>query len=172
VQLPIGKYDLKFRLVEESDAPFIISLRTHPLMGKYLSATDASLENQVAWIRGYKQREQQGKEYYFIFTGEREEQLGVMRLYDINGTEATYGSWLIKPGCDEFVAIKTDLFIMEFAKELGIETTLFDVRKENKKVIRFHKIFSTQIKEDDLNIYMMMDKAAVQRKIEFLTSLI
>ena len=62
----IEKYGLKARLVEEQDAAFILSLRTDPKLSRFLHPTENDEEKQRAYIRGYKEREKQGKDYYFI----------------------------------------------------------------------------------------------------------
>jgi hypothetical protein len=56
----IEKYDLRMRLVEESDAEFILSLRTDESLNQFLSKTSTSLSAQIDWIRNYKIREEAG----------------------------------------------------------------------------------------------------------------
>jgi hypothetical protein len=173
MQFPFHKYGLTFRLVEESDAQFILSLRTDKKRARYLSATDDDLQKQTEWIRAYKERENEQKEYYVLFEDDNRQPLGVFRLYDINDENFTSGSWLIKPGCDEFVGLKSDLFVGFLANEiLNLGDCFFDVRKENKKVLRYHKMFAKVIAEDDLNIYFVLDKAAYQKKSDFITNII
>ncbi len=64
-KLPLGfkmnKYGIDVRFVEESDAEFILSLRTDPKLSRYLHATDNDVEKQRQWIRKYKEREAHGK---------------------------------------------------------------------------------------------------------------
>jgi len=173
MQFPVHKYGLIFRLVEESDAAFILSLRTDPKLSKHLSPTENNLEQQVEWIRGYKKREADGREYYFLYTDEQSQPLGLCRLYNIAGNTVTSGSWLSKPGNDELSSIKADLYIaMIIFDELRFEKCFIDIRKENKKVVRYHKMFFTQFDEDEQNIYLYMDKEGYYRKKEFLTSII
>ena len=62
----IERYGLNVRLVEEKDAGFILSLRTNPKLSRYIHNTDDSLDKQRQWIRDYKKRELEGKDYYFI----------------------------------------------------------------------------------------------------------
>jgi hypothetical protein len=173
MQFPFHKYGLTFRLVEESDAQFILSLRTNKERARYLSATDDNLQKQTEWIKAYKQREAERKEYYVLFEDDNRQPLGVFRLYDITDENFTSGSWLIKPGCDEFVGLKSDLFIGFFANEiLKLGDCFFDVRKDNKKVLRYHKMYAKVIDEDELNVYFVMDRAAYEKKSNFLTSII
>lgn len=173
ITLPIKKYGLTFRMVEVSDAAFILGLRTDPKLSRHLSPTDDDLAKQQAWICAYKERETQGLEYYFLFENEDHEPQGVVRLYNFINKTYNSGSWLVKPGSDDFTAIKSDLFISSFAiNELGFEQCLFEVRKANKKVVRFHKMFATLISEDENNLYLIMDKKAYERKYKYLTSII
>ncbi|MCQ6957269.1 GNAT family N-acetyltransferase [Mucilaginibacter aquariorum] len=173
MQFPVHKYGLIFRLVEENDAAFILSLRADPKLSKHLSATDNDLDKQIRWIRQYKQREAEGSEYYFLYTDRQNQPLGVFRLYNIANKTVTSGSWLSKPGNDEFTPIKADLFLTSLIFEnLKFDKCFIDVRKDNKKLVRYHKMFFTVINEDHQNIYMFMDKESYQHKREFLTSII
>ena len=173
IRLPIEKHGLIFRLVEPSDAPFILSLRTDEKLAKHLSKTSINLQDQIAWINSYKTREKKGDEYYFIFETLTNERIGLVRLYDFSGTNYNCGSWLIKQGIDDFAAIKADLFISDFALNvLKLEECLFDVRKQNKKVLRYHKMFSTQIGEDQENIFFHSDRKSFERKKNYLISIL
>lgn len=166
---PRKQYGLWFRMVGEDDAAFILSLRTDPVLAKHLSSTENDLEKQKAWIRKYKEREANGEEYYFLFEDEQHEPQGVVRLYDFNNGTFNCGSWIIKPGADEMTAIKSDIFISTFAiEELMFEKCIFEVRKGNKKVLRFHQKFSRVIGEDELHYYLETDRDAHFKKMDFL----
>lgn len=173
ISLPIIKYGLTFRLVETYDAAFILSLRSNLKLSKHLSPTSNNLENQISWIESYKKREKKEEEYYFIYESLAKESIGVVRLYELSGKKFNCGSWLVKPGIDDFAAIKADLFINEFAfNTLSLEECHFDVRKDNKKVLRYHKMFAKPIAEDDLNIYFLADKNDFERKKTYLISIL
>ncbi|SEO24035.1 Acetyltransferase (GNAT) domain-containing protein [Mucilaginibacter gossypiicola] len=173
MQFPFHKFGLIFRLVEEGDAEFILSLRTDKVHARYLSPTDNDLQKQIDWIREYKKREEKREEFYFLFANEDNEPVGVVRVYDIKDDTYTNGSWIVKPGCDEFISIKSDLFLSEFAAtELKNKRCVFDVRKDNKKALRFHKMFARVTGEDELNYYFTIDEDGAKRKNEFLTSII
>ncbi|AYL97240.1 GNAT family N-acetyltransferase [Mucilaginibacter celer] len=173
IALPAHRYGLIFRLVEEHDAGFILSLRTDPKLSKHVSPVSNDLEAQKAWIRNYKERELLGEEYYFLYTDAEHEPQGVFRLYNIDGDTVTSGSWLAKSGGDELNPIKADLFLTWAIFEgFGFERCLIDVRKDNKKLVRYHKMFFTQTGEDEQNIYMVMHRDGYQRKLKFLTDII
>jgi len=169
VKFPVFKYGLWFRTVEETDAAFILSLRTHKELAKHLSPTDNDLPKQRAWIHDYKAREAQEMEFYLIFGTEITYPCGLIRLYDISADTFTIGSWLTRPGSDEFIAPASDLFSMV----LGFETLkkkkcLFDTRKANKKVVRYHRLFANQVGEDGDNYYFEIDIARYEYKKDFL----
>jgi len=173
VQFPVHQYGLIFRLVEESDARFILDLRTDKKLSQYISPVEDDLDAQVEWIKRYKEREKKGEEYYVLYEDEQHQPQGLVRLYNIKDKTFTSGSWLIRPGSDELTAIKSDLFIICFAfEELKMEECFIDVRKENKKTLKYHKRFLTEINEDELSVYMVLNRAGYQRKKEFLMSII
>ena len=77
--------------VEEFDAQFILDLRTKE-KAKYLSKTDNNLDNQINWIKNYKNREKDGKEFYFVIENKENEKIGLVRAYNIKDNSATSGS--------------------------------------------------------------------------------
>jgi len=173
INFPSTYYGLIFRLVEESDAAFILGLRTDPKLSRYLSPTGGELTAQTEWIRAYKTREALGREYYFLYADAAGKPLGVFRLYDITGKTVTSGSWLASPGNDEFASIKADLFLSKLIfEDLLFDKCLIDVRKANQKMVRYHRLFFKIIREDEQDIYMYMDKDDYLRKYQYLTSIL
>ena len=147
------------RLVEESDAQFILDLRTKE-KAKYLSKTDNNLDNQINWIKNYKIREKDGKEYYFVIENKESERIGLVRAYKIEDDSATSGSWIMLDGVKTEATLEGVLLLYEFILEyLGKEKIFFDVRKDNKKVWRFHKSYgAVQIDEDELDYFFEFSK--------------
>mgnify|MGYP006084254503 CR=1 FL=1 len=150
----LDKYGLSVRLVNQDDAEFIIGLRTNIKLGRFLNFTNNDIKNQKKWIRDYKIREKNGLDYYFIYThnGER---IGVNRIYNINGKTATAGSWVCSPHLPFEIPFITVIIIREiFFDILQLQIDLFDTRKENKKVIRMHKILGAhKIFENENDVY-------------------
>ena len=72
---------INMRLVEVEDAHYILRLRMDE--GKILSPTENSIEKQVKWLRDYKDRETEKKEYYFIIESKNGSRLGTARIYDL-----------------------------------------------------------------------------------------
>ena len=153
-----GKHII-LRFVEESDAQFILDLRTKE-KAKYLSKTDNNLDNQINWIKNYKIREKDGKEYYFVIENKESERIGLVRAYKIEDDSATSGSWIMIDNCPIENVLESNLLIYEFILEyLGKEKIFFDVRKDNKKVWRFHKSYgAVQIDEDELDYFFEFSK--------------
>lgn len=157
--LPVEKFGCVFRLVEPGDAEFIHSLRTHPILSRFVNPTEGGMVEQERWIINYKKREALGAEFYIIstdpLTGSKQ---GVNRIYDLKDNSFELGSWLYLPGNDISKSILGDIF----SKELGYTTLDFDyctfnVRKANKSVVRYHKSYLPEdIGEDDINLYFRL----------------
>ncbi|MCG3713221.1 GNAT family N-acetyltransferase [Aliarcobacter butzleri] len=153
-----GKHVI-LRFVEEFDAQFILDLRTKE-KAKYLSKTDNNLDNQINWIKNYKNREKDGKEFYFVIENKENEKIGLVRAYNIEDNSATSGSWIMLDGVKTEATLEGVLLLYEFILEyLGKEKIFFDVRKDNKKVWRFHKSYgAVQIDEDELDYFFEFSK--------------
>ncbi|OCL92929.1 GNAT family N-acetyltransferase [Arcobacter porcinus] len=157
--LPIEGKHINLRLVEESDAQFILDLRTDK-KAKYLSKTDNNLENQIKWIRNYKEREKENKEFYFLIENKENEKIGLVRAYNIENDSATSGSWIMIDNATIESTLEGVLLLYGFIFEnLEKKKIFFDVRKDNKKVWRFHKSYGAiQIDEDELDYFFEFKK--------------
>lgn len=154
----ITRYGLTLRLVDENDALFIHKLRTDPALGQHLSTTSSDPEDQVRWIRRYKERESDGLEYYFISAAQNGERWGTTRLSEISSSSFELGSWLFDRNAPSGTAIKADIITKEIGFEmLGVKNCTFNVRKENKSVLKYHLLFNPiVVDEDELNIFFML----------------
>ena len=138
----IEKYGLSARFVTEDDAAFVLLLRTDPKLSRFIHPTENDEEKQRAYIRGYKEREMQGSDYYFIFFL-RAEPVGLARIYNIQETTFTFGSWLFKEGLPYWVSIAGAIIAREFAFEgLGKEKEVEadGTHEDNKGVISFSRM--------------------------------
>ena len=132
----ISKYGLHARFVIESDAEFILSLRTNPMLSRFLHSTDNDVEKQKIWIRNYKERERNGTDYYFIYDANGEN-VGVNRIYNMTGDSCTGGSWICSPNVDSVKSIATVLISRDVKFEvLGFKEELFEVQKGNNQVLK------------------------------------
>lgn len=156
---PLTKYGFLYRLVTIDDAEFILNLRNHPTHAMHLSATSNQLEDQVEWIKRYKEREKQGIEFYIIsIDAATNKKLGLNRVYNFNGNEYEIGSWLYEPGLEISASIIGDIVARNFAFDvLNFAACVFSVRKANKSVLRYHKGFKPEItKEDEKDVYFRL----------------
>ncbi|TDP00916.1 GNAT family N-acetyltransferase [Flavobacterium sp. 245] len=157
----INSHGIKLRLVEEIDAEFIVSIRTDFSKSKFISETDVSIEKQREWIRNYKKREKEGEEYYFIAIDENDIKFATYRIYNKKENNIEIGSFVSKPGYDIAInVIKVDIILKAFVfTTLKFDMLNFEVRKENKSVVNYHKKFEPSLlKEDDLNYYFILTK--------------
>jgi len=155
----LEKYGLFVRLVNENDSQFILNLRTDPNLSKYINSTENDIEKQINWIREYKIREKNGKDYYFIYS-QNGEYIGLNRIYNINGKVGTSGSWVCKPNIPYELTWLTVVIIREiFFEVLNLDIDIFDTRKENKKVIRMHHLLGAhKIYENEIDVFHYLTK--------------
>ena len=151
----IRKYGLFCRLVDVDDVDFILKLRTNKKLSKNIHQTDDDRQAQIDWIKQYKQREAEGREYYFIFY-KNDTPVALERVYNINSIYATPGSWIIDPDYSSTDIVLATSFILGYIiyDLLGIELSIFDVRKANKQVVKFHKMVGAKIfVESDIDYF-------------------
>lgn len=146
-----------FRFAEQNDSKFIHSLRINKNYNKHLSKVEGGYELQKKWIIDYKKRELEKKEYYFIICRKLDSlPIGTVRIYDFIEEENSFcwGSWILNENKTRYSALESAILIYDFAFfELGFKRCHMNIRKENLKVINFHKKFGVKIiGEDDLDL--------------------
>jgi RimJ/RimL family protein N-acetyltransferase len=148
------------RLVELDDAEFILGLRLDPRLSRFLSRTSDSVEQQQQWLTAYKGRERQGLEYYFIVQCKQGQPSGTVRLYDFRGESFSWGSWIIRPGSPPWVSVESALLVYQCGFEkLGFAESHFEVRKENARVVAFHRRFGAKVvNENEQTFYFRFAK--------------
>ena len=168
----VGK-NLYLRDICEDDAQFVFDLRTDPVKSRHLSATSGRVEDQVNWIRSYKDKDDQA---YFIVCDKESNRLGCIRMYDPIGNSYCWGSWLMRDGLGPLVAIESALLVYSYGVSLGFTEARIDVRQRNESVWKFHEKFAGAelIKEDDLDRFYVVKAEKISRMLakygEFLTS--
>jgi RimJ/RimL family protein N-acetyltransferase len=159
------------RLVEEKDADFILKLRTDSNKSRFISETDSDVEKQKKWIREYKKREENKDEFYFIASDINNIDFATYRIYNKKEDIIEIGSFVSKPLYHNPInIIKVDILVKTFVFDtLGFQKLNFEVRKENKSVVNYHKKFAPiLIKEDELNYYFVLERDAfLSNKIRF-----
>lgn len=141
----IDRYGLHCRLVQVEDAEFIVSIRSDEKLSKYINHTDISIPHQVEWIKEYKKRESEGRDYYFIF--ERNgDKVGVYRLYNIVGEQFDCGSWVFAKNAPKGAAMLGNIICHEIAyEELLLEKCLTEVYNDNVPSMQFQKLFNPRV---------------------------
>jgi len=160
----VERYGLQVRLAREDDAEFILSLRTDPRLGRHISATAPDIDRQRIWLRDYKLREAEGREFYFIISLEGRP-IGTFRLYNIDGDRFESGSWVFDPQSPPGASILGDIICKEIAYDtLGLLHDRGDVRRDNRQVMRYNLSWEPTITgEDEQNVYMEFTKENFNR---------
>jgi hypothetical protein len=157
-KFPFERYGLTVRLVDLSDAEFILSLRTDSRLSRFISATDSSLDKQEKWIQEYKLREKSGKEYYFMFLANGERQ-GVARIYNIEDDHFTQGSWLFSPDAYMGASVLGNIISSEMGFELPNKKYLLTDARKGNTTHRYVKSFKPEIiGEDDIDVFYRLSK--------------
>lgn len=151
-----GKY-VNLREVAVDDAEFILKLRCDEKKSRFLHKTEYNVEKQVEYIKNYLKKD---NEWYFIIENKEHKPLGTVRIYDVEGDKYTGGSWLMSDEATAQQVLEGDMLMKKYSFDvLGFNKNCFDVRKENKKVVRFHKICGAKIvDENDIDYFFELTK--------------
>ncbi|MFT7452046.1 MAG: RimJ/RimL family protein N-acetyltransferase [Patescibacteria group bacterium] len=157
--------NIQLRLVEPSDAEFILSLRLDYKYNRYLSKVAGNVEDQRNWIENYKSDEASGIQYYFVIERLDGTPCGTIRIYDIRDESFCWGSWILNHNKTKYAALESAFLIYRYGFDLlGFEKSHFEVIKENVGVVNFHKRMGAQIvQEDEVNFYFEITKDAVRK---------
>lgn len=155
---------IRLRLIEESDAPFVVGLRTDEKYNRYLSAVGSDVEAQRQWIRNYKSDEKSGRQYYFIIERLDGSPCGTVRLYDFQVNSFSWGSWILNDNKTKYAAVESAFLVYEFGfQHLQFSASHFEVMKGNDKVTSFHeKMGAVRVGEDEEFLYFEIRKEAVE----------
>jgi RimJ/RimL family protein N-acetyltransferase len=154
-----GRY-CSLRLVEFDDVAFILKLRTDSKKSQHLNPTDNNVQKQVDWLISYKKREDKGTEFYFIIIGTDGSSIGTYRVSDITKVNATAGSWIIVDGSDYKAVYESVILMYNFLFDhLMINEIVFNVRKANKKVQKFHELYGSELThENEIELFYVFKK--------------
>lgn len=166
------RYQLSVRLVNEEDAGYILKLRTDTGLAKFIHQTDNDLDKHLKWMKQYKERELDGRDYYFIYFKDGQP-VGVNRIYNIYHYYATIGSWICDPTNDAETSIATYFFMLDILFEyMNLDLTIFDVRKKNTHVWKLHKMAGAiKVGESDVDYYFAINKQTYLSQRESLLSI-
>ena len=149
----------------EADSEFILSLRCDEKKSKYLHKTENNVEKQREYIRRYKNLTD---ELFFIIENKKHEPIGTYRVYDLKEDSFCIGSWLMVDTCSPFEMMEGEYLSKMYAfEQTGFEKFHFDVRKDNKKVIKYHKTMGAkQVGETDLDYLFECTKEDYLKRIK------
>lgn len=156
---------IKLRLVETSDAEFILNLRLDEKYNSFISKVDNDLDSQRSWIEKYKKDEKNNRQFYFIIETVDGKRCGTVRIYDLTADSFCWGSWILNHDKTRYSSIESALLVYQYGFEkLGFDKCHFDVMKDNTKVVEFHKRFGAKIvREDAVNFYFQITKDDVEK---------
>jgi RimJ/RimL family protein N-acetyltransferase len=132
-------YGCRLLPVEVNDAEFIIHIRTLDHARGFIGDTSASVDAQADWIRKYHERE---NDYYWVIVDLKANQkVGTIGLYDIDKDSGMPGRWVLLPNINFMIASPV-ILVYQFAfSGLKLKKLFFNVVAENKKVLKFHRLF-------------------------------
>jgi len=133
----IEGHGYRLRPVTEQDTAFILSLRTDPILGRFLHKTSSDPAAHLQWLQLYHERP---GDYYFVVESRRANQPeGTISLYGIDSDEnsAEWGRWVLQPG--SLAAIESAALIFRFAfDQVGLDLVWSRTMVSNEKVLAFH----------------------------------
>jgi RimJ/RimL family protein N-acetyltransferase len=157
---------IRLRLIEVSDAEFVLRLRLDTRFNQFLSAVSSDIDGQIEWIKKYKLDEALGKQFYFIIERIDGVPCGTIRVYDLRENSFCWGSWILNEDKTRYAALESAFLIYKFGFEcLGFKQSHFDVMKGNERVVSFHlKMGAVQTGEDKENYYFEICNDSVESK--------
>jgi RimJ/RimL family protein N-acetyltransferase len=159
---------LRLRLIEPDDAAYVHGLRSDPRYNTHLSPVSGGVEDQRAWIEGYKAREASGREFYYVIERLDGVRCGLVRLYDIDQDSFTWGSWILDENKPPKAALESAVLLYRIAfEQLGIPKAVFDVRRGNEHTLAFHRRFgAVETGADEQDIFFEYPREQYRRTIE------
>lgn len=135
-----GKF-IDLKSVDFEDADFTLQIRKDPAFVKYLPKINNSIENQKAWIK--KQRASDD-DYFWVVLDKKGNRIGTIGVFDIKADPPKAGRLALKGNALQnieanYLAYKFGLDILKLDQLWGF------IYSENKRAIRFAKLFGGQI---------------------------
>jgi len=131
--------NLTLRLIQPEDAAYVHGLRTDPLYNRHLSEVRGTVETQRQWIEGYKAREADGHELYYVIERKDGTRCGLVRLYDIEESQFTWGSWILDENKPPKAALESAVLSFGVGFDaLGCALAHVDVRVDNTHAEAFY----------------------------------
>jgi RimJ/RimL family protein N-acetyltransferase len=153
---------INLREIEEDDAEFVVRLRTDADLSRHLSPIEDNIEEQKAYIRGYKEKE---NEWYMVIESKDGERYGLGRIYDVTEESFVPGSWIIKKDAPRHTGIESIVTLYEYTfVKLGLKRADIRVRIDNTKIIAFHERFGAiRSGENEKDVCLVLTREAYER---------
>lgn len=131
---------LRLRLITPEDAPYVRALRIDPLYNRHLSPVTGTVEDQRQWIERYKAQEARYQQLYYVIERHDGIRCGLVRLYDIDDGQFTWGSWILDANKPPKAALESAVLSFGIGFDhLGLEVAKVDVRVENSHAEEFYR---------------------------------
>jgi len=147
--------NLILRLIRPEDADYVHALRTDPAYNRHLSEVRGTAEDQRRWIEGYKAREADLRELYYVIERKDGTRCGLVRLYDIVADSFTWGSWILDHNKTRKAALESAVLSFGVGFDgLGLSQALVDVRIGNAQALAiYQRLGMVELRRDDQDIY-------------------
>ena len=149
--------NLVLRLILPEDADYVHALRTDLAYNRHLSEVRGTVEDQRRWIEGYKTREAELRELYYIIERRDGLRCGLVRLYDIEGDSFTWGSWILDHNKSRKAALESAVLSFSVGFDmLSLQEAHVDVRIDNNRAFSFYKrLGMTEVHRDERDIFFV-----------------
>lgn len=147
--------NLILRLIRPEDADYVHTLRTDPAYNRHLSEVRGTAEDQRRWIEGYKTRETDLREFYYVIERKGGTRCGLVRLYDIGADSFTWGSWILDHNKTRKAALESAVLSFGVGFDgLGLPLAHVDVRVGNEHAEAvYRRLGMTEVRRDDRDIF-------------------
>jgi len=144
--------NVDLRKIQPSDAQFVVTLRTDPMLSKYLNPIDSRVEKQKEWI----QESLLKNEWYYVVQNKIGERVGLIRGYEWNENSFSFGSFIILPKARLYATFESAILFFE---------TVF-----NETPVTFCNIFAKKNNFASINLSSRMGAEIVQVDSEYVYS--
>ena len=135
--IQIEGFGVRLRPVRMEDAPFIVWLRNLEHARGRVGDSASTQQSQEAWLQAYFQR---AGDYYFIVETAGRAPVGAYGIYNVSGTSAESGRWVIRP--DVLAAIPSAILAFDAAfGTLGLKELHVTTVSTNRAVLSLNRKF-------------------------------
>ena len=140
-------FNIRIRPATLDDAEFLLSLRTHPELSRFLGTVKNCIDSQVQWMESYLKKDD---DFLFLIESDSGTPMGSIGIYGFEksqtqGLSAEWGRWVILPEYNIGPISSFLLFSIAF-DEIGLDEVWCRTIRDNPKVIRFHNSYAAQRK--------------------------